>query len=170
MEITISKNRENTINKYKIWWELYAKEKKVAVLIYFFIGLFYLLNSFFNRATNESFWNFSSTFGFAGIMSAVIYFMNHLRARRDFLNQIGETQVQDGQTIITENSISYKSESVQSETKWQFYTHHKLYKGTLFVMRNNDLNSALLFNAIDMQEEHFSVLKKFVNENTKLAE
>jgi hypothetical protein len=169
MEIIILKSRLNTINKYKIWWEIYSKKKKVASLIYFIVGLLYLLNSFYNRDINESFWNFSSTFGFAFIISSVIYFFNHLRARRGFLYQMGESQVQDGQTTITENSISYKDESVQSEIKWQYYTHYKFYKGTLFLMRNNDLNSSVLFNNRDMPEEQFAILLKFVKENTKPA-
>lgn len=167
MEIIISKNRANTITKYKIWWELYAKKQRLAALIYFLAGLFYLLNGFLGRDKNESFWNFNSTFGFAFIISAFIYFYNHLRAKRKFLHQIGESIARDGQTTITEESISYKEESVQSEIKWNYYTHSRFYKGTLFVMRNNDINSALLFNNSDMPEEQFSILKKFVTAHTK---
>jgi hypothetical protein len=36
-------------------------------------------------------------------------------------------------------------------------------------MRNNDLNSSVLFNNRDMPEEQFAILLKFVKENTKPA-
>jgi hypothetical protein len=169
MEIIISKNKGNTLNKYKIWWRLYAKEAKTATLIYLAAGLIFLLDNVINQNIYEKFWNFNSTIGFALIISAVFYFLNQQRTKYKFLKQIVEAKSQNGQTIITETSISYKDEFTQSETKWSYYTHSKFYKGTLVVMRNNDPSSSILFNNQDMTEENFGILKEFVKINTRRA-
>lgn len=163
MEITITRNRnESSLTINRLQWELLLKKYYFHIILYFTVGLFFIITNIKDDSA------IGLGIGIGLEFFAFFYLFNLLRSREKSNDRLKKELSKLSQTDpsaifkINDTGVIYESSEVRLEYKWSVIKSYKIYKGAIFLVLNEYLNSFVVLGN-EVSKEQFIELSQFVS-------
>ena len=161
IEITRSDSK-NLLPANKLKWDLFIRKQYKLWIIYFAIGIVFLLMG----AASKNIWNFFTSFSLLFLVMGITFVYQTINSREKTIESLRKSiSLSDFEITISVNDsvFIYEDSKSYSELKWTFFSGYKIYKDYLFLVAGNNLLSSFSICKNELSPKDFEELHNFVS-------